>query len=160
VPVHRTTANPTREDETVIATTHDLKAAARELLAAIDANQARTLPDLFAEHFVARLPGMPPLDRAAFQQFGQAFYAAFPDLHHQVEAQVAEGDTVTNRLLARGTHRGDFQGIPPTGRPVEIAAISIQRFAGGQLVEQHLLVDSLGLLQQIGAVPAPGQPPA
>jgi predicted ester cyclase len=144
----------------VISTTHDLKAAARELLAAIDANQMRTVPAVFAEHFVARLPGMPPLDRAAFQQFGQAFYAGFPDLRHHVEAQVAEGDTVTNRLLVRGTHRGAFQGIPPTGRAVEITAITMQRFEGRQIVEQHLLVDTLGLLQQLGAVPAPGQPPS
>ena len=95
--------------------------------AIIDANQMRTVPAVFAEHFVARLPGMPPLDRAAFQQFGQAFYAGFPDLRHHVEAQVAEGDTVTNRLLVRGTHRGAFQGIPPTGRAVEITAITMQR---------------------------------
>jgi steroid delta-isomerase-like uncharacterized protein len=138
----------------------DLKATARELLASIDADQARSMPALFAEELVARLPGMPPLDRAAFQQFGQVFYAAFPDLRHSVEDQVAEGDTVVNRLLVRGTHRGDFQGIPPTGRTVEIAAITIQRFAEGKLVEMHLLFDTLGLLQQLGAVPAPGQAPA
>lgn len=141
-------------------TTHDIKAAARDLLAEIDANQAQAIPAVFAEHFVARMPGMPPLDRAAFQQFGQAFYAAFPDLRHSIEEQVAEGDTVVNRLLVRGTHRGDFQGMPPTGKAVEIAAITIQRFENGQIVEQHLLVDTLGLLQQLGAVPAPGQPPA
>ena len=138
-------------------TTQDLKAAARGLLAEIDANQAASIPAVFAQHFVARMPGMPPLDRAAFQQFGQAFYAAFPDLRHSIEEQVAEGDTVVNRLLVRGTHRGDFQGIPPSGKAVAIAAISIQRFEGGQLVEQHLLVDTLGLLQQLGAVPAPEQ---
>jgi steroid delta-isomerase-like uncharacterized protein len=136
-------------------TSLDLKAAARDLLASIDADQARSMPALFAEQFVARLPGMPPLDRAAFQQFGQAFYAAFPDLRHSVEEQVAEGDTVVNRLLVRGTHRGEFQGIPPTGRAVEIAAVTIQRFAEGKIVETHLLFDTLGLLQQLGAVPAP-----
>jgi steroid delta-isomerase-like uncharacterized protein len=144
----------------VITTTHDLKAAARELLATIDANQMRTMPPVFAERFVARMPGMPPLDRGTFHQFGQAFYAAFPDLHHRVEQQVAEGDTVVNRLLVQGTHRGDFQGIPPTGRAVEIAATTIQRFENGQVVEQHLLIDTLGLLQQLGVVPAPGAPPA
>jgi steroid delta-isomerase-like uncharacterized protein len=144
----------------VTTTTQDLKAAASELLAAIDANQARTLPAVFAEHFVARLPGMPPLDRGAFLQFAQAFYAAFPDLRHRVEEQVAEGNTVVNRLLVQGTHRGAFQGIPPSGKAVEIAAISMQRFEAGRVVEQHLLVDTLGLLQQLGAVPAPEQPPA
>src|SRR5215207_431559 len=123
-------------------TSQDLKAAAREQLASIDADRAQTMPALFAEAFVAHLPGMPPLDRAAFQQFGQASYAAFPDLRHAVEEQVQEGDTVVNRLLVRGTHQGDFQGIPPTGTSVEIAAITIQRFVDSQLVEQHLLVDT------------------
>jgi len=137
-------------------TSQDLKAAAREQLASIDADRAQTMPALFAEAFVARMPGMPPLDRAAFQQFGQAFYAAFPDLRHAVEQQVQEGDTVVNRLLVRGTHRGEFQGIPPTGREVEIAAVTIQRFADGKIVEMHLLLDALGLMQQLGALPAPG----
>jgi len=133
-------------------TSQDLKTAAREQLASIDADQAQSMPALFAEQFVTR---MPPLDRAGFQQFGQAFYAAFPDLRHSVEHQVQESETVVNRLLVRGTHRGDFQGIPATGRTVEVAAITIQRFADGKIVEMDLLFDSLGLLQQLGAVPAP-----
>jgi steroid delta-isomerase-like uncharacterized protein len=138
-------------------TTQDFKAAARAFYASIDADQMQSIPALCAEQFIARLAGMPPMDRAAFQQFGQAFFAAFPDLYHIVEDQVAEGDMVVNRMLARGTHRGEFQGIPPTGRTVEFAAISIQRFAEGTLVEQHLMVDTLGLLQQIGAIPTPGE---
>ena len=139
--------------------TQDLKAPARAFYAAIDADQMQSIPALCAEQFVARLPGMPPLDRAAFQQFCQPFYAAFPGLYHVVEEQVAEGDTVVNRLLVRGTHQAAFQGIPPTGRAVEFAAISIQRFADSKLVEQHLLVDTLGLLQQLCAMPAPGAAP-
>jgi steroid delta-isomerase-like uncharacterized protein len=144
------------EDSRMTTISQDLKALARQQLASIDADQARSMPALFAEQFVARMPGAPPLDRAAFQQFGQAFYAAFPDLRHSVEDQVQEGDTVVNRLVVRGTHRGDFQGIPATGRAVEMPAITIQRFADGKIVEMHLLFDSLGLLQQLGAVPAPG----
>ena len=89
-------------------TSQDLKVAPRELLAGIDTDQAQSMPAIFAEHFVARIPGMPLLDRQAFQQFGQAFYAAFPDLRHSVEGQVAEGNTVVNRLLVRGTHQGEF----------------------------------------------------
>jgi steroid delta-isomerase-like uncharacterized protein len=141
-------------------TIQDFKAAAWEFYAAIDADQMQTMPALCADQFVAHLPGMPPLDRAAFQQFGQAFFAAFPDLCHVVEDQVAEGDIVVNRMLVRGTHRGEFQGIPPTGRAVEFAAISVQRYAEGKLVEQHLIVDTLGLLQQIGALPLPEAAPA
>jgi predicted ester cyclase len=136
--------------------TQDVKATARAFYATIDADQMQSIPALCAEQFVAHLPGMAPLDRMAFQQFGQAFYAAFPDLHHVVEDQVADGDTVVNRLLARGTHRAEFQGIPPTGRAVEFAAISIQRYTDGVVIEQHVLVDTFSLLQQLGAVPTPG----
>jgi steroid delta-isomerase-like uncharacterized protein len=135
----------------------NFKAAARAFYAAIDADQMQSMPALCAEQFIARLPGMPPLDRAAFQQFGQAFFAAFPDLRHAVEDQLAEGDMVVNRMLVRGTHRGEFHGIPPTGRTVEFAAISVQRFAEGKLVEQHLMIDTFGLLQQLGAFPTTGE---
>ncbi len=140
--------------------TEDLKTLARQVYAAIDADQMRTLPAVVSPAVTVHQPGMPPMDWTALQQFGQAFYAAFPDLQHHIEGQVAEGDTVVNQLVVRGTHQGAFQGIPATGKAVTIAAISIQRFAAAHLVEQHLLIDSLGLLQQLGAVPAPEQAPA
>ena len=114
------------------------------------------MPARFSERFVNLMPGMPPLNRAAFQRLAQAFYAAFPDLRHSVEDQVLEGNTVVNRLLVRGTHHGEYQGILPTGRPVEFAGITIQRFENGELVEQHLILDTLGLRQQLGTAPSPG----
>jgi predicted ester cyclase len=100
------------------------------------------------------------MDWPAFQQFGQGFYAAFPDLQHVIAGQVAEGDTVVNQLVVRGTHQQPFQGIAPTGTVVTVTAITIQRFAAGQVVEQRLLIDTLGLLQQLGAVPLPEPAPA
>lgn len=140
--------------------TERLKELARQFYAGIDADQAASMPTLFSAEFTAHIPGMPPLDRTAFQQFGQSFYAAFPDLRHEIEAQIAEGDTVVNRVVARGTHQGDFQGMPPTGRGIDIALYATQRFAGGQIVEAHLLFDALGLMQQLGAIPSPDQVPA
>lgn len=140
--------------------TDNLKLLARQLYTAIDADQLRTTPAVVSPAFKAHLPGMPPMDWAALQQFGQAFYTAFPDLQHTIEGQVAEGETVVNQLVVRGTHQEAFQGIPPTGKAVTITAISIQRFAAGQLVEQHLLLDSLSLLQQLGAAPMPEPAPA
>ncbi|MGE0542955.1 MAG: ester cyclase [Dehalococcoidia bacterium] len=140
--------------------TDDLKSITRAFYAAIDADQAQSIPPMLATQVVVRLPGAPPLDRTAFQQFGQGFYAAFPDLQHTIEEQVAEGNTVVTRLVARGTHRGEFQGIPPTGRAVTVAAISVQRYRDGQIVEQDLILDALGLMQQLGAIPAPAPAPA
>jgi steroid delta-isomerase-like uncharacterized protein len=140
--------------------TDNLKALARQFYAAIDADQASTMPAVLSPDLKVYQPGMPPLDRVAFQQFGQVFYAAFPDLHHHIEDQVAEGDTVVNRLVIRGTHQGAFQGIPPTNKAVTLTAIAIQRYADGQMVEQHMVFDALGLMQQLGVVPAPEQAPA
>ena len=85
------------------------------------------------------------------------FYAAFPDLHHTVEDQVAEGDTVVTRMTLRGTHHGEFRGIAPTGKPIVVSLIGIDRFENGKFAEQWSQLDTLGLLQQLGVIPAPGQ---
>jgi predicted ester cyclase len=81
---------------------------------------------------------------------------AFPDLHFTIEDQIAEGDKVVNRVTARGTHLGDFRGIPPTGKQVTVAGITIDRIAGGKLVESWTSWDFLGILQQLGVVPKLG----
>ena len=79
--------------------------------------------------------------------------SGFPDLRLAVEDQVAEGDRVASRFVLRGTHDGPFLGVVPTGRPVAVAGVSIDRLAGGRLAESWLSLDALGLLRQIGALP-------
>jgi steroid delta-isomerase-like uncharacterized protein len=86
-----------------------------------------------------------------------ALREAFPDLHFTIEDQVAEGDRAVTRWTARGTHRGAFRGIPPSGKQVSLAGINIIRVAGGKAVEGWMSLDELGLLRQLGALPAPGQ---
>lgn len=70
---------------------------------------------------------------------------------------VAEGDTVAWRITARGTHKGALMGIPPTDKPATISAIIVSRFVDGKWTEDWANIDMLGMLQQIGAIPAPGQ---
>ena len=82
--------------------------------------------------------------------------AAFPDLRLTPEDLIAEGDRVVARLMVTGTHQGEFQGLPPTGKQVTMSGIEIVRLAGGKAVERWGEFDILGLLQQLGAVPAPG----
>jgi steroid delta-isomerase-like uncharacterized protein len=84
------------------------------------------------------------------------FLSAFPDLHWTIEDAVAEGNKVVLRLTARGTHRGAFQGIPPTGKQVTVTGIIISRLADGKIAEEWANRDVLGLLQQLGVVPVPG----
>ena len=85
------------------------------------------------------------------------YLTAFPDLHFTVEDLIAEGDKVVARLTTRGTQQGVFMGIPPTGKHVTVTGIDINRLAGGKSVEHWLNMDTLGLLQQLGVIPAPGQ---
>jgi predicted ester cyclase len=91
-----------------------------------------------------------------------ALRAALPDLQVTVEDLLAEGDKVALRLRGRGTHRGPFAGVAPTGRPVALTSMELLRLAGGKLVEHWDEFDTLGVLQQLGAIPAPrgGQPVA
>jgi predicted ester cyclase len=81
--------------------------------------------------------------------------AGLPDLRVTIDAQFADGDYVTTRFTAHGTHDGELFGTPPTGRDVEISGITISRCVNGRIAEEWELVDALGVLQQVGALPAP-----
>ena len=81
------------------------------------------------------------------------YRTAFPDLRLTIEDLTAEGETVTARWACHGTHKGDLNGIAPTGKPFTISGISIARFISGKMVEGWINWDALGLMQQLGVVP-------
>lgn len=91
------------------------------------------------------------------RQYFTMLRQAFPDLHFTIEDQVAAGDRVVTRWTATGTHNGVFQGIPPTGARAATSGIDIDRIANGKVVECWMQLDELGLLQQLGVIPAPEQ---
>ena len=91
-----------------------------------------------------------------FKQLITMFRTAFPDLRITVEDMFAEGDKVAHRATIRGTHKGDFMGIAPTGKQVTIAAIVISRFVGGKEVEAWANLDQLAMMQQMGIAPPMG----
>jgi len=93
----------------------------------------------------------------ALKQFVSSWLAAFPDAQLKIEDQIAEDDKVATRWTFVGTHRGNFRGITPTGKPVIMSAMYFYRMANGKIVEIRAMVDSLGLLRQLGAVPLLGQ---
>jgi steroid delta-isomerase-like uncharacterized protein len=115
-----------------------------------------THDELYGPDWVGRFPGMPPLDAEGHRQYSEAMIAAFPDIERSIEDLVAEGDKVVARWTARGTHTGDFQGLPPTGKVATSSGITIFRIADGRIVEEWSESDMLGLLQQIGAIPSAG----
>jgi predicted ester cyclase len=83
--------------------------------------------------------------------------SGIPDLKVTIDAQFADGDYVTTRFTAHGTHDGDLFGTPPTGREVTIGGITVSRCVDGKIAEEWELVDAMGALQQVGALPAGAQ---
>jgi steroid delta-isomerase-like uncharacterized protein len=79
----------------------------------------------------------------------------FPDIQWTLEETICEGDKVAARFTMRGTHRGLFMGVPPTGKKIEVQAMNLYRLSSGQFIEERGQPDLLALLQQIGAAPAP-----
>ena len=93
----------------------------------------------------------------ALKQYVASLREAFPDLRLTIDDQIAEDDRVVTRWIARGTHLGTFQGIPPTGKQGSMTGTDIDRFVDGKAVECWTNTDELGLLQQLGVIPRPDQ---
>ena len=81
--------------------------------------------------------------------------SAFPDMHWSVQEQIVEGDKVLSRFEWKGTHRGLFLGVPATDRPVSVWGMVIDRFEGGKIKETRIIMDTLGLMMQLGMVLPP-----
>lgn len=132
------------------------KAAFRELLeveisgARFDLTDSLVHPD-FVDH--TNPPGMQH-GRDGHRGIVSLFHGAFPDGQWSVEDLIAEGDRVVARTTFRGTHTGDFFGIPPTGIRVEMGGVHIGRFVDGKIIEHWGNNDDLGMMRQLGAIPA------
>lgn len=110
---------------------------------------------LYASDYSYHGPGASgDMDLVTMKQMARAFLAAFPDQHFALEDLFAEGDRVASRYTFRGTHQGEFMGVPATGREVTFAGVVISRFADGKWAEDWESLDVVGLMQQLGA-PAP-----
>ena len=87
-----------------------------------------------------------------------AYRAAYPDFSMTVEDELAEGDKVATRYVARGTHEGEISGVAPTGRRFEVSGICIHRVVDGRIVEGWWQANELGVLRQLGLIPDPSPP--
>ena len=85
----------------------------------------------------------------------RAFKSAFPDMHWTIEEQIAEGDKVVTRFEWTGTHRGTFLGVPATDRPVKVWGIVIDRLQNGKIKDTRIIMDTLGMMMQMGVIPPP-----
>lgn len=84
-------------------------------------------------------------------------HTGFPDIHWTLDEQVAEGETVVSRFTFTGTHRGEFFGVPATGKSVKVWGVMIDVVRDGKLSESRILMDTISLLQQLDAIPGTGR---
>ncbi len=125
----------------------------------VNAGNLALIDELVAPDFIEHEdlpPGVPP-GREGLKAFFAEWRSGFPDGRVTLELEIAEGDLVVGYETWRGTQQGTFMGMPASGRPVTFKVIDIVRVANGQIVEHWGLGDNLSLLQQIGAIPQPGQ---
>jgi steroid delta-isomerase-like uncharacterized protein len=116
----------------------------------------RQLADDFVEH--EEIPGIPPTKAGVIQYF-RLLLAAFPDMRMDVEDVIASGDKAVARVRVTGTNKGEFMGMPATGKSVAMKLIDITRFGDDGLAREHWgVADQLTLMQQLGVIPA--GPPA
>jgi steroid delta-isomerase-like uncharacterized protein len=129
--------------------------ARRFFLEAFSEGKLDLLDELLAADYVDHNapPGIPP-GVEGIRYLLSTFRAAFPDVLFKVEDQVAEGDKVVTRYTFRGTHQGELFGIPATGKTVVFPGISIYRMQNGKMQEGWVNYDMMGMMQQLGVVPA------
>lgn len=112
--------------------------------------------ELYPPTYILHDPARPVQGPEGLKQFVSMFRTAFPDLHFTLEDIIAEGEKVVWRYTARGTHQGELMGIPPTGIAVTVSGMVCSRFSDGKWVEDWSNYDALGMLQQLGVIPAMG----
>jgi steroid delta-isomerase-like uncharacterized protein len=113
------------------------------------------IDEIAAEDYVELdpLPGQTPGREGLKAFLATVSFPAFPDQRWVTDEQIAEGDKVVSRFTMYGTHRGDFMGIPATGRHIAVKGVVIDRVVDGKWKDSRLLMDTLSLLQQLGALP-------
>jgi steroid delta-isomerase-like uncharacterized protein len=126
--------------------------AAQEHLAEnLNAGKVDIAVESFAEDAVDHDPAPDQAPgRDGFRAFWQTMLTAFPDAHIEPAHVAADDEHVTVAYTLTGTHQGDFQGIAPTGRSIEISGVQLARFEGGKIVERWGSSDELGILKQLG----------
>jgi predicted ester cyclase len=135
----------------------DNKALVRRFVQFINNDNLAPIDEFFATNYTYHNSSMPDVkDLSSVKEFNAMAYSAFPDIRFTIEDMVAEGDKVVYRASARGTHKGEFMSIRPTGKPVTFTSIVISRIANGKFQEDWESMDGMYVLQQLGVIPQRG----
>jgi len=143
--------------------TEENKAVARRVLKELfNQGDLDLVDEIIAPDFVQHDPAMSEDLRGPeeFKGYISMYRSAFPDIHIEVEDQLAEGDRVATRWTSTGTHEGELMGIASTGNRVTVAGMDISRISGGKIEESWSNYDLMGMMQQLGVIPSPEQPEA
>jgi predicted ester cyclase len=138
--------------------TEENKALFVRLLDELNRGNLEIVDQVVAPDALMIAPHLPEPVRGS-QAFKDVFRGAGMEalgLQYTLEQSIAEGDSVAARFTGRGTHQGEFQGAAPTGKPIAIDTVAIYRVANGKIAEYRLYWDTLGFMQQVGAIPATG----
>jgi steroid delta-isomerase-like uncharacterized protein len=130
-------------------------AAVRQVTDAMNTGNLAAFDELYASDYVIHVAGWPDLDREGFRKAVAELRQAFPDFEILLDDIFATDERVAFRFTHRGTHRGEYFGVPPTGKQMTWGGIVISRFEAGRWVEDWEFSDTLGLLQQLGVVSLP-----
>ena len=121
-------------------------------------NQGRyeVCDEIVAEDFLELdpFPGQGP-GREGLKGVISALRSGFPDIHWVTDESISSGEKVVTRFTWTGTHRGDFLGIPATGRPVTVKGVVIDRLVNGLMTDSRILMDTFGMMMQLGVIPPP-----
>jgi steroid delta-isomerase-like uncharacterized protein len=119
----------------------------------INQGQLERADELVAVDFLELdpLPGQQPGCEGLKQVIG-AFRTAFPDIHWVIEEMIGEGEKVFSRFTWHGTHRGEFFGVPATGKQIKVKGMVVDRVVAGKMVESRILMDGLSMMRQLGVI--------
>ena len=134
------------------------KAIARQFYKLIETGDLDLADKVVAEDYVNHnaIPGQ-TLGLAGYKEAISALRTSVPDIQYTIDDQIAEGDKVLTRYRATGTHQGEFLGVAASGKTLTFRALVLQRVVNGKIQESWLEMDMLGLMQQMGTIPAPGE---
>ena len=136
----------------------DNKATATKFVERINKGDLSIIDEIFDPAYVDHeaMPGVPP-NRAGLKQGFAMLLKGFPDFKITVTHLIAEGDYVLIHHLSTGTNKGEFMGMPATGKTVKYNEMHLVRFANGKVVEHWGVEDSMTMMQQLGLIPEPGK---
>jgi len=144
-------------EDRVVSEAQNIATLERFVEEVINQGRFEAADELVEEDFVELdpLPGQKQ-GREGLKDVIRMMRTSFPDIHWVVQETIASGDKVVSRFKWTGTHRGDFLGIPATGRKITVPGVVIDRLKNGKMADSRILMDTLGMMQQLGVVPSPG----